>query len=80
MEAQVLAQLLGLPQGEEVLKERLGREGHSQLPSALAAYLKRLQAPREVLLALEGLGQGAVVTGQQAGLLGGPACPKKKKK
>ncbi|RTH31802.1 bacillithiol biosynthesis cysteine-adding enzyme BshC, partial [Thermus scotoductus] len=58
MEAQVLAQLLGLPQGEEVLKERLGREGHPQLSSALAAYLKRLQAPWEVLGALEGLGQG----------------------
>ncbi|RTH17167.1 bacillithiol biosynthesis cysteine-adding enzyme BshC, partial [Thermus scotoductus] len=56
MEAQVLAQLLGLPQGEEVLKERLGREGHPQLSSALAAYLKRLQAPWEVLGALEALG------------------------
>ncbi|MFN4072415.1 MAG: bacillithiol biosynthesis cysteine-adding enzyme BshC [Thermus sp.] len=73
MEAQVLAQLLGLPQGEEALKERLGREGHPQLASALIAYLKRLQAPQEALAALEGLGRGAVVTGQQAGLLGGPA-------
>ncbi|WP_038058292.1 bacillithiol biosynthesis cysteine-adding enzyme BshC [Thermus amyloliquefaciens] len=73
METQVLAHLLGLPQGEEALKERLGREGHPRLSSALAAYLKRLQAPREALAALEGLGRGAVVTGQQAGLLGGPA-------
>lgn len=70
---QALAHLLGLPQGEEALGERLGREGHPHLPQALRAYLKRLQAPPETLAALEDLKKGAVVTGQQAGLLGGPA-------
>ncbi|WP_298629608.1 bacillithiol biosynthesis cysteine-adding enzyme BshC [uncultured Thermus sp.] len=73
MEIQALAHLLGLPQGEEALRERLGRRGHPHLRPALEAYLKRLQAPPEVFAALEGLGRGAVVTGQQAGLLGGPA-------
>lgn len=73
MEASLLARLLGLPQGEEALKERLGRQGHPRLLSAFRAYLKRLGAPREAFAALEALGRGAVVTGQQAGLLGGPA-------
>ncbi|GAB5603354.1 bacillithiol biosynthesis cysteine-adding enzyme BshC [Thermus sp. FJN-A] len=73
MEATVLARLLGLPQGEEALRERLGRKGHPGLLPAWAAYLKRLGAPEGALAALSRLSRGAVVTGQQAGLLGGPA-------
>lgn len=73
MEAACLVRRLGLPQGEEALKARLRRPGHPRLREALAAYLKRLQAPEEVFRALERLEVGAVVTGQQAGLLGGPA-------
>ncbi|GAA5336265.1 MULTISPECIES: bacillithiol biosynthesis cysteine-adding enzyme BshC [Thermus] len=73
METALLARLLGLPQGEEALKARLGRAGHPGLAGALRAYLKRLGAPQEALAAVEGLARGAVVTGQQAGLLGGPA-------
>ncbi|APD09616.1 MULTISPECIES: bacillithiol biosynthesis cysteine-adding enzyme BshC [Thermus] len=73
METALLARLLGLPQGEEALKARLGRAGHPGLAEALKAYLKRLGAPQEALAALEGLARGAVVAGQQAGLLGGPA-------
>ncbi|GGN04158.1 putative cysteine ligase BshC [Thermus composti] len=73
MEATRLVRLLGLPQGEEALRERLRRPGHPRLKEALAAYLKRLQAPKEAFSALERLGVGAVVAGQQAGLLGGPA-------
>jgi bacillithiol biosynthesis cysteine-adding enzyme BshC len=73
MEATLLARLLDLPQGEEALRARLGREGHPGLREALSAYLKRLHAPQEVLEALTALKVGAVVTGQQAGLFGGPA-------
>ncbi|WP_369792370.1 bacillithiol biosynthesis BshC [Thermus sp. 2.9] len=73
MEAALLARLLGLPQGEEALKARLGRAAHPGLAQALGAYLKRLGAPPEALAALAGLARGAVVTGQQAGLLGGPS-------
>lgn len=73
MEAACLVRSLGLPQGEEALKARLRRPGHPRLREALAAYLKRLQAPEEAFRALERLEVGAVVTGQQAGLLGGPA-------
>ncbi|WP_117238527.1 bacillithiol biosynthesis cysteine-adding enzyme BshC [Thermus sediminis] len=73
MEPTALARLLDLPQGEEALRARLGREGHPRLFQALSAYLKRLSAPPEVLVALERLRKGAVVAGQQAGLLGGPA-------
>lgn len=70
---QDLAARLGLPSGEEALRARLGRKGHPDLLPALSAYLRRLGAPPPVLEALEGLKQGAVVAGQQAGLLGGPA-------
>ena len=73
MEPALLARLLDLPQGEEALKARLGRKGHPRLKEALAAYLKRLSAPEAVLRSLERLEVGAVVAGQQAGLLGGPA-------
>ncbi|TBH20869.1 bacillithiol biosynthesis protein BshC [Thermus thermamylovorans] len=73
MEAQALAHLLGLPQGKEALRERLGRRGHPDLVPALTAYLRRLQAPPEAFSALGRLARGAVVAGQQAGLLGGPA-------
>lgn len=73
MEAACLVRRLGLPQGEEALRARLRRPGHPRLREALAAYLKRLQAPEEAFRALERLEVGAVVTGQQAGLLGGPA-------
>ena len=73
MEPAALARLLDLPQGEEALRARLGREGHPGLNGALEAYLKRLAAPKAVLKALAALKVGAVVTGQQAGLLGGPA-------
>lgn len=73
METLLLAQLLGLPQGEAALRERLGRVGHPELSTALSAYLKRLEAPKGALAALERLARGAVVTGQQAGLLGGAA-------
>lgn len=73
MEPAALARLLDLPQGEEALRARLGREGHPGLNGALEAYLKRLAAPKAVLEALAALKVGAVVTGQQAGLLGGPA-------
>ncbi|MCS6868585.1 bacillithiol biosynthesis cysteine-adding enzyme BshC [Thermus sp.] len=73
MEPALLARLLGLPQGMEALRERMGRVGHPGLLPALSAYLKRLGAPEEARRFLERLPQGAVVTGQQAGLLGGPA-------
>ncbi|WP_018111336.1 bacillithiol biosynthesis cysteine-adding enzyme BshC [Thermus igniterrae] len=73
METLLLAQLLGLPQGEAALRERLGRAGHPGLLPALSAYLRRLGAPQASLAALGRLARGAVVTGQQAGLLGGPA-------
>ncbi|SDE39410.1 bacillithiol biosynthesis cysteine-adding enzyme BshC [Thermus arciformis] len=73
MEPALLARLLNLPQGEEALRAQLGRKGHPKLGEALRAYLKRLQAPEEAFSALERLEAGAVVTGQQAGLLGGPA-------
>lgn len=73
MEAALLARLLGLPQGPAALRERLGRKGHPGLVPAWTAYLKRLQAPEEAFAALARLSQGAVVAGQQAGLLGGPA-------
>ena len=73
MEAACLVRSLGLPQGEEALKARLRRPGHPRLREALAAYLKRLQAPEEAFRALERLEVEAVVTGQQAGLLGGTA-------
>jgi bacillithiol biosynthesis cysteine-adding enzyme BshC len=46
------------------------------LSTGLLAYLKRLGAPREALEAAERLAQPnsrAIVTGQQAGLLGGPS-------
>jgi len=73
MEPAQLARLLNLPQGEEALRFRLGRRGHPRLAEALRAYLRRLRAPEEAFRALERLEVGAVVTGQQAGLLGGPA-------
>ncbi len=73
MEPALLARLLDLPQGRPALRARLRRQGHPQLLEALRAYLKRLSAPKEALAALERLGVGAVVAGQQAGLLGGPA-------
>ncbi|WP_347241700.1 bacillithiol biosynthesis cysteine-adding enzyme BshC [Thermus sp.] len=73
MEPALLARLLNLPQGEEALRSRLGRKGHPRLGEALGAYLERLQAPEEAFRALKRLEAGAVVTGQQAGLLGGPA-------
>lgn len=73
MEPILLARLLNLPQGEEALRSRLGRGGHPKLREALKAYLRRLQAPEEAFRALGRLEVGAVVTGQQAGLLGGPA-------
>ena len=63
MEAACLVRSLGLPQGEEALKARLRRPGHPRLREALAAYLKRLQAPEEAFRALERLEVGAVVTG-----------------
>lgn len=68
-----LARLLGFPVGEEALRARLGRPGHPRLLPALRAYLGRIGAPTGFLQALEGLSRGAVVTGQQPGLLGGPA-------
>ena len=52
MEAACLVRSLGLPQGEEALKARLRRPGHPRLREALAAYLKRLQAPEEAFRAL----------------------------
>lgn len=70
---QDLAARLGLPSGEEALRARLGRRGHPELLPAFSAYLRRLGAPSSVLEALRRLEVGAVVAGQQAGLLGGPA-------
>ncbi len=68
-----LLSALALPHGEEALKARLGQRGHSELPSALRAYLRRLGAPSSLLAHVERLAQGAVVAGQQPGLLGGPS-------
>ncbi len=71
-----LAELL--PLGEAAFRKRRGlpAERDSRLPSAFAAYLRRLGAGAPVFRAAERLANPAapvVVTGQQAGLLGGPA-------
>lgn len=72
---------LGLFTEEDVPKRleepRPGAEAdRSRLVQALSAYLTRLGAPREALSALHALAHPegkAILTGQQPGLLGGPA-------
>jgi len=71
-----LAELL--PLGEAAFRKRWGRTAKRdpKLASAFVAYLRRLGAPARLLRTARRLADPAVpvvVTGQQAGLLGGPA-------
>ena len=71
-----LAELV--PLGEAAFRERRGRSAgpRTEVAAAFVAYLRRLGAPEAALKAARRLarpGVPVVATGQQAGLLGGPA-------